>query len=183
MTAEAGVDAHQTDQIKVAEDFFDGRQRRVGIEGDARLHAGLADGGQGAVQVGTGLHVHGQHRSIELGEVLDVPVRSFDHQVDVQRFLGMSANGGDDGHAVADVGHEEPVHHIDVVPIGVAAFDHVYVTAQVGEVCGEQGGGDEMGHGAKMAFSRLVAEYCSMPFSTVSPTPSTQKDRDCGASA
>ena len=40
------------------------------------------------------------------------------------------------------------------MPVGAAAFDHRDVTSQVGEVGSEQGGGDEMGHAAKLGRFR-----------------------------
>jgi len=122
------------------------------------------------VQMGAGLGMNGEHSGIELCEMTDVTVWRFDHQMHIQGLCGVAPDGFYDRHAITDVGDEQSVHHVDVVPVGMAAFDHLDITSKVGEVSSEQRRGDEMGHGAKMATSGMESEYCSMALSTSSPT-------------
>lgn len=55
----------------------------------------------------------------------------------------MRADLGDDGGAKGDVGHEMAVHDVDVDPVAVVAHQVRAGIAQVGEVCGQDGGRDD----------------------------------------
>ena len=108
LSAKPGIDAHDADEVEVAEHLLDGVQGSVGIQGHARFHARFPDGAQCPVEVGASLGVNGQDGGIEVGKVLDVAVGLLDHQVYIEGLARVSADGGDDGHAIADVGHERP---------------------------------------------------------------------------
>jgi len=55
------------------------------------------------------------------------------------------ADRGDDGRAKGDVGHEVPVHDVDVQPIGVVGDGLRAFGAEIAKVGGEDGGGDDGG--------------------------------------
>ena len=65
---------------------------------------------------------------------LQIAIRLFDHEVDVQRLFGHAFHGGHNGHTKGNVGYEAAVHHIHVKPIGHAAIDHVKILLQAGEI-------------------------------------------------
>lgn len=66
--------------------------------------------------------------------------------------VDVRADLGDDGGAEGDVGHEVPVHDVDVQPLRAVLFDGAGAfCTQVGEVGGEDGGRDDGGrrHGGR----------------------------------
>ena len=60
----------------------------------------------------------------------------------------------DDGVAEGDVGHEVPVHYVDVEPVGAGGDGGAAGGAEGGEVGGEDGGGDFGGGGHGGGFGR-----------------------------
>lgn len=78
--------------------------------------------------------MNGQDIGACIPEIREVAVRVDDHQVNIERFLSMLADGLDHGHAERDIGNEDAIHDIEVEPVGLAAVDHIDVTLQVSEV-------------------------------------------------
>ena len=67
--------------------------------------------------------MHGDTVGASLDERLEITIRVLDHQVHVERQPGDLADGLDDRRANGDVGHEVPVHDVDVHQIRAAALD------------------------------------------------------------
>ena len=176
LSAKSRVDTHQTHQVEVAHDFLYGGEWRMGVEGHSGPHSRLPYGVEGAVQMHASLCMDGQDGCAQSGEVTDVAIRSLDHEVHIQRFLGMASDGLDHRHAKADVGHEHAVHDIDVMPIRLAVLDDFDVATKVSEISGEQRRSDEVCHASKVARLCRMHEYCSMPLSTMVQDRSVKQD-------
>jgi len=166
LSSETGIDTHETDQVNFSQNFFNGRQWCMGIQGHSRTHSGLPNGTECSVQVNARLRVNRENVGAQICKMSDVPVGRLNHEVHIEGFLGMTADGSNDGHAVTDVGDEHAVHDINVVPIGVTVVYHGHVAGQVSKVSGEQRGGDKVCHGVNVAWLNRMPEYCGMSLST-----------------
>src|SRR6185295_1186105 len=105
--------------------------------------AEIADGVEGAVGVRGRLGVEGDRVGAGAGELLDVPLRALDHQVDVDRAAGVVDLVGDRARhqrADRDRRHEVPVHHVDVDQARARVHHLGDLFAQAGEVGGEDRG-------------------------------------------
>jgi hypothetical protein len=67
------------------------------------------------------------------------------HQVNVHHLLGVRAQRLHHHRADRDVGHEMPVHHIDMHPVRPGGIDGAHFLAETREIRREDGGGDENG--------------------------------------
>ena len=82
-----------------------------------------------------GLGVNGDDIGAGRGKVLDVWIGGRDHQMHIEGFGGMGAQGADHRRPNGDIGHEMPIHHIHVDIIGARPVDQTNFLAQLGEVC------------------------------------------------
>ena len=142
----AGVDGHKEHHVEVPEDVLEERDGRMGIEGHTDAHAGIADGVDGAVEVGAGLVVDGHHVGAGVGHLADEFLGLDDHQVHVRGLVADVAEGVHDREAEGDVGDEDAVHDVDMQPVGLAAIDHLHVAAEVHKVGRKERWGYEMVH-------------------------------------
>ena len=60
-----------------------------------------------------------------------------DHQVDIERLGGVRAQRFDHAGPDRQVGHEMPVHHIDMDPVGPGGIDRAHLFAQSGKIGGQ----------------------------------------------
>ena len=81
--------------------------------------------------VGAGLREGGQHG-----------IDRRDHEVDVERQLGVRPQGPNHVRTDGQIGDEMPVHHVDVDEIGPGGFQRADLLAQDGEIAGENRGGN-----------------------------------------
>ena len=88
------------------------------------------------------LHMGGDHIRPRFGEILDIGIHRRDHQMHVHHAFDMRPDRGTGGRTKGDVGHEVTVHHIHMHPIRALRFDGGAFRAEVGEVSGQDGGGD-----------------------------------------
>jgi hypothetical protein len=80
-------------------------------------------------------HVNDQAISAGLLKGVDVPFRLFDHEVDVERQPGGRAQRLYKVRPKGDIGHEAPIHDIQVEAVGSASlrlFDLIGKPAKVG---------------------------------------------------
>ena len=75
-----------------------------------------------------------------LVEFRDIALRIYNHQMHIQRFLRMRLDSPYHRLAYRDVGHENPVHHVDMEPIGLAAVESLDRMLQIAEIGRKQGG-------------------------------------------
>ena len=57
------------------------------------------------------------------------------HEVYVEWFGGDACHGFHDGETEGDVGYEDSVHDVEVVPVAVAPVEQANVALKVAEVC------------------------------------------------
>ena len=132
LPAEAGVHAHEeedVDLLEVREHRFD---RRLGVVGEPDAQAELAHRREERPRVAE-LDVHGAPVGTRVGEVLEELPRIVDHEVTIEVEVGALAQRLHDRWPDREVGHEVAVHHVDVeeVRLGGDAFD---VVGELGEV-------------------------------------------------
>ena len=96
--------------------------------------------GEGNRIVG-GLHVEDNVVRAGLDVVVHPAFGVVDHEVHVERLGGGAPGGGGDVGAEGKIGDEVPVHDVNVDPVGIG--DGLDVGAQVGEVGGQDGGGND----------------------------------------
>ena len=80
------------------------------------------------------LDMHCDDVGAGLGEGLEIGIAGRDHQVYVERLLGDGADRLHHRGADGDVGHEVPVHHVDMDPVGAGGLDCADFIAQLGEI-------------------------------------------------
>ena len=113
------------------------------IEGDAGLLAERADRLQRAVDMRARLDMHGDDVGAGLGEGFQIGVAWRDHQVHVEQLPAVWAQRLHDVGADRDVGHEMAVHDVDMDPVGPGGIDRAHLLAELCEVGGQDGRGDE----------------------------------------
>ena len=95
------------------------------------------------MRMGPGLGMEADDIGPGLGEILQILIHRRDHQMHVERLGRMGAqrlhHGGPDG----DIGHEMPVHHVDMNPIRARCVDRADFIAKAREIGGEDRGGDQ----------------------------------------
>ena len=116
--------------------------------------------------------MHGQYGRVQVGEGLYVSVGIDNHQMHVKWLCRMASNGLEHRHSEAYVGHEYAVHDVDVMPCGLAPFDHFDVALEVSEISGQKGWSNDVGHGvwvvAKIFQICIVKRSSTFSFG---PTP------------
>ena len=148
LSAEAGIDAHQQHQVDAGQDLFERGDGRRRVDRHPGRLAQLAHQLRRPEEVRRRLDVHGHGVRARPGELGQVALRPLDHQVHVEDRAvrrRQGAQGLDHLRADAQVGHEVPVHDVDV-DAAHARFEGLGdVLAQAGEVRREDGGGDLQG--------------------------------------
>ena len=134
MSTETWVDAHQQYHVEVADDVFQYTDRCGWIQGDTSLHASGVNLLDGAMQMNASLIVHVHHHGANLGGLLDVSLRAFYHEVNVEGLGANLADGFQYWESKGNVGYEDTIHDIHVKPISLTLVDHVDVALQVNEV-------------------------------------------------
>ena len=143
LPAEARIDAHDQDEVDVLEHIIEHLGRGRGVERDAGLLAEPLDPLDRAVEVRAGLGMDGDDVGARLGEGVEERVDRRDHQMDVERLGGVRAKRFDHRRADGEVGHEMPVHHVDVHPVGAGRVHRAHFLAEPGEIGGQDRRGDE----------------------------------------
>ena len=134
LAAEAGIDRHDQDEIDESMTCSTLETGVPGFKLTTDLLAERADRLQRTVHVGACLHMHGDDVGAGLGEGFEVGIARRDHQVHVERLLGNRPDRLHHVGADGDIGHEVPVHHVDMDPVGAGGFDCADFIAQFGEI-------------------------------------------------
>jgi hypothetical protein len=77
-----------------------------------------------------------------LGECLNILLGFDDHQVYVDHLSRRRTNRFHNRRANRDVGHETPVHDIDVNPIGASFIDRLDFSRKAAKISGKDRGGN-----------------------------------------
>src|SRR6267143_62423 len=124
LAPESRVDGHYQQQIEIAHHLFGMRQRRAGVEHEARHHARLLDRIELPLHVNRGFGMEREHGCARRRKGFDVVLGLHHHQVHIDRLVGQLAQRLDHVGAERDVGDKAPVHHVHVEPVG-AGFQHL----------------------------------------------------------
>ena len=100
--------------------------------------------------MGAGFNVDGDDIRTGVGEIGQVTIRLFDHEVYVQEgavLIGQGAQGVDDHGPDSDIGYKMTVHDVNMNILRSGAHRFFYLGAQLGEISGKDGGGEfDLGH-------------------------------------
>src|SRR5690606_14074192 len=164
LAAEAGVHAHDEDEVDVVDDVLEHRDGRGGIDGDAGALALGADRLQRPVQVRPCLGVDGDDVGAGAREGSDVGIDRGDHQVAVEHLGGQRAQRRHHQRPDGEVGDEMAVHDVDVDIVGATLVDGPDLLAEAGEIGGEDRGGDANGWGRHGVLSAALGMGGAYPF-------------------
>ena len=103
----------------------------------AQRRAEAADRLQRAVDMRAGLGVQRDDIGAGIDEGADQRVDRADHQMYIERLVAMRPQRLHDGRADCQVGHEMPVHHIDMDPVGTGVGNRAHLVAETGEIGGQ----------------------------------------------
>src|SRR5215813_12426991 len=134
LPAESRIDAHHQNQVEAVEHIHKLALRGVRGDRDAGFLAGGADELQRAVEMRTCLGMHGDDVGASLRESFDVRVDWCDHQVHVERLLGVRADGLHDTRPDRDVGYEVTIHNVHVHPVASRLVNGAHLLAELCEV-------------------------------------------------
>ena len=142
LAAEAGLDGHDQHHIQFLNVGQDGLGTGDGAQGNGLLHAPALHGVQRPADAAGagGLQMDGDEIGSRVGEVVDIAVGVVDHQMHVQKGVGVLVDCLQHRQTEGDVGHEAAVHHVEVDEVG--AGNAVKVCAQTGKIGGEDRGCD-----------------------------------------
>ena len=97
------------------------------------------------MKVRAGLGVHDDRVSAGSREGFEVGVGRRDHQVHVEGLVRVRAHRRDDRRPEGDVGHEMPIHHVEVEHVGAGRRHRAHFGAEHREVGGQDGRQDLQG--------------------------------------
>ncbi len=149
MPAETRVDRHDQDQVQFIHHMFEVAQRRRRIEYQARFAAVVADQLQAAIDVLGTFRMETDDVGASLGKVGNDAVDRLDHQVHIDWYLNMRANGFADQGANCQIRNIMIVHDIKMDDVGTGGHDVSDFFAKTGKIGGQDTGGDVIfWHGA-----------------------------------
>ena len=134
LPSESGIHAHEQYHVDIGDDVLEHHDGGGGIEGDCRLHTGIADGLYHTVKMCTCLdmYVHDGRSAVAHGT--DKFLRVHYHHVHVEGLVGDTAHSLDHREAERYIGHKHAVHHVAVHILRVRAVDYIDRRGQVGKV-------------------------------------------------
>jgi hypothetical protein len=94
------------------------------------------------MQMRPGLGMHQDMIRAGLGKGRDVWIDRRDHHVHVERQAAVRPQAFQDRRSEADIGHEMPIHHIEMQPVGSRRLDRPHFVAESGEVGRQQARSD-----------------------------------------
>ena len=115
-------DAHHQHEVAVVEIGLNGLDRRGRIKRQTGNCPKAADFPQQRTRIVDRFDVDRHQVGPRLAESLQVAARFGNHQVKIQRQAGRTANGLDHGKTETDVGHEMPIHDIQMQDLGPGLF-------------------------------------------------------------
>jgi len=156
LPTETGIHAHDEHPIDIGENIRKAIGGCMGVERNSGPSSECADLLECSVKVRAGLGVHGDHVRPGVSKRLNIFLGLDDHEMDVDRLSGRSANRFDDQRADRDVGHETTVHDVDVDPIGSRLVDRLDFSLKTAKISGKHRRSDSegswrAGHGGSQA--------------------------------
>ena len=158
LSAEAGVNGHDEDhvyEIQIGDDHVPGS---VGGDGQGCTHLIVAQMLEDLAAISAAFVVNGDAVGTGADEVIYVTDGVHDHQVYVEKQLGLLAKSRHHAGTEADVGHKGTVHNVKVKIIGAAVLHALDVLGEVGKVGGEQRG-SKVDHRSSFQCGRAANFY------------------------
>src|SRR5689334_24103575 len=146
LSAVAGIDRHHQHEVEIRHDLLDEADGAGRVEREPRPHPALAHRRELALDVDGRLGMEGEHRSPLVGVLGDVVLGVLHHEMDVDRSLGDAPERPDHRRAEREVGHEMPVHHVDVHPLCAAGHGLLHLLPEPAQVGAQHAGGDARAH-------------------------------------
>ena len=134
MTAEAGIDRHDQDQIDLGENFLNRTERGRGIQSHPCLHTSFLDRLYRAMEMWTGFHMHREIVRTSFGELGDEGVGVRYHEMDIERQLSDFSERRHDRRTDGQIRNEMPVHDIDMEEVSPRPFHGRHLVCQSGKV-------------------------------------------------
>src|SRR6266849_936844 len=134
LAAKAGIDSHYQHQVEEGEHVVEHEDGRRRIQGYASHFPGCFDLVNNAVQVRTNFLVHDDNVCSGHREMLYVLFRVGNHQMGFERETGTAAHSFDNHGSHSDIGHEVPVHDIDLNTLGSCRLCLAHLFSQAGKV-------------------------------------------------
>src|SRR5262249_55881692 len=128
---------HNKNIVDKGEYFLHIYQRRRWIDRHPRAASRPPYLSNRPMQVYLRFYMNGDHRRSCAGKLPDIPVRVGNHQVAVKRELGDSPRGPHYHRADRDIGHEMPIHNINMDQAGSAALGRPDLLTQASEIRGQ----------------------------------------------
>ncbi len=142
LAAEAGVHGHDEDHVDEVEHVGDLVERGGRVEGDGGLGAELGDRAEHPVEVDARLGVHDEPLATGLDVQMGEAIGLLDHEVGLERDAQQRSHRGDDVGTEGEVGHEPPVHHVELHAIDAGLLEGHAGVAEMGEVDRQDRRGD-----------------------------------------
>jgi hypothetical protein len=142
LATETWVHAHDENMVDQGKNFVE----RLDRCGRVNYHSGLTsmccDQMKGAIQMDAGFLVDGDPIGTRFCKCGDKLVRSFNHEVTIERNFRDFAKRGQDRWSDGDIGDEVAIHHVDVEDGGAPCDSSLGFCAEASEVSGKDGGSE-----------------------------------------
>lgn len=143
LSAKAGNDGHDEEEVDLVEVGLYRGEGGGGIEDETSLDPGFAGATEGRGNVVISLDVDGNEVGPGFDEAGQVVIGPGNHEVDVEKDVVGGVDGGDHGRAEGNVVHEVPIHDVEVHPIGSGVDGTGSFLRDSTEIGGEERGGDD----------------------------------------
>lgn len=144
LASEARVDRHDENNVTQLDNVLNSARGGGWVEDDARFAAKILNEVESSVEMDgrLALAMHRNDIGTSLDKVRNEQLRLDNHEMYVERLFSDGAQGIDDEGPNGDVRDEAAVHNVDVDPVAARLVNGADFISEFGEVCGEDGGGD-----------------------------------------
>ena len=168
LTAETGMDGHDEQDVDLVEKWLDRFKRRRGIQRQTGATASVANFLQSFFDMMFRLRLDVDCDGVCAGfdKSRRVMIGMLDHQVDIERKLGLLAHKIDNRRPEGNIIDEMSVHDVAMNPIGAGFFSGADFIGQAGKIGRENGGRNDdflRGHVANVKRSRFNVQYSRGP--------------------
>ena len=168
LTAETGMDGHDEQDVDLVEEGLDRFKRRRGVQSQTSATTGVANFLQSFFDTMFRLRLDVDCDGVCAGfdKSRRVMIGMLDHQVDIERKLGLLAHKIDNRRPEGDIIDEMSVHDVAMNPICAGFFSGANFIGQAGKIGSENGGRDDnflRGHVANVKRSRCNVQYSCGP--------------------
>ena len=168
LTAETGMDGHDEQEVDPVEEGLDRLKRRCGIQRQTGATTSVANFLQSSFDMMFRFRLDVDCDGVCAGfdKSRRVMIGMLDHQVDIERKLGLLAHKIDNRRPEGNIIDEMSVHDVAMDPISAGFFGGADFIGQAGKIGSENGGRDDdflRGHVANVKRSRFNVQYSRGP--------------------